>query len=65
MIVSVKVSIAVSPITGAASFSRIREMSLISLPILPMACFRAALMAWVFATVPFVPVVGQEALVRK
>ena len=63
--VSVSVSMAVSPITGAASFRRTRSMSDVSRPIFAMASFRAFFTECTFSVVPFVPVVGQEALVRN
>ena len=63
--VSVSVSIAVSPMTGAASFSLTRSISDTSLPILPMASFSAERIPWIFERVPFVPVVFTEALDRK
>ncbi len=63
--VSVSVSIAVSPMTGAASFRRTKSMSEVSLPIRLIAIFNAFLTECTFSIVPFVPVVGQEALVRN
>ena len=65
MTVSVSVSIAVSPMTGAASLRRTRSISDVSLPIRAMASFSAFFTEWTFSSVPFVPVVGQDALVRK
>ena len=62
--VSVSVSIAVSPMTGAASFRRTKSMSEVSLPIRLIAIFNAFLTECTFSIVPFVPVVGQEALVK-
>ena len=65
IIVSVSVSMAVSPMTGAASFRRIRLISETSLPRDAMALVSAALIPWILAGVPLVPVVITEALERK
>ena len=65
MIVSVMVSIAVSPITGAASFRRTSSRSSKVQSIFSSASKSAALTPCTFGSVPFVPVVIREAEARK
>ncbi len=57
IIVSVIVSIATSPITGAASFILKRSKSSIFIETLPNACLSESITPSILSLVPFIPVV--------
>ena len=65
MIVSVMVSIATSPITGAASLMRMESRSSMRRPALFRASVRERNRPRMLALVPLMPVVGTMALDRK
>ena len=65
MIVSEIVSMATSPITGAASLMRIRSSSPSSRPALSRATVSPWKTPWVFWGVPLMPVVGIVAVARN
>ena len=65
MIVSVMVSIATSPITGAASLMRMESRSSMRRPAAPRALVRDWNRPRMLALVPLMPVVGTMALDRK
>ena len=65
IIVSVMVSMATSPMTGAASFSRTSDRSFTSSPAFSRALVREWKTPLMFCRVPLMPVVGTVPLARN